>query len=270
MSKSRLITKRPDNKELHNCMHPLEPGEGVDLHWHDHYELEIIIEGSGVHQCNGKTTLLQRGDAYLVTYYDFHTITANEHMEILHFSFPESVVPDALNTYIATHSGNLQCHFSDEQTEYFMQQRMSLQTAVCDKLLFSDVNLRFLVYEILISIIRNSTTKAEKSPKQMQRAVAYINKHFEKSLTLAELATKLELSPNYCGNLFTKTIGTTFNKYLLQVRLRNACRLLATTDTPLAEIAQKCGFNTAEYFFLSFKKTLGITPSAYRAKEKNA
>ena len=56
--------------------------------------------------------------------------------------------------------------------------------------------------------------------------------------------------------------------YLSRVRMENACLLLAETDEPIASVAAGCGFQTATYFHVCFKKAYGITPSEYRQKRQ--
>ena len=68
-------------------------------------------------------------------------------------------------------------------------------------------------------------------------------------------------------NRKVKTI-TGFNSsgYILQMRLDKAKRLLASTDTPVGDIALKCGFSEMSYFSHIFKQTFQMTPSQYRKK----
>lgn len=61
---------------------------------------------------------------------------------------------------------------------------------------------------------------------------------------------------------------TGFNSsgYILQMRLDKAKRLLTSTDTPVGDIALKCGFPELSYFSRVFKQTFRMTPSQYRKK----
>jgi len=44
------------------------------LHWHEFYELTLVLQGTGVNTVNGERHLLNPGDAFLLTPTDFHTI----------------------------------------------------------------------------------------------------------------------------------------------------------------------------------------------------
>lgn len=44
------------------------------LHWHNYFEIEIIVEGAGAYIFNGKSYPISKGDAFLLTPVDFHEI----------------------------------------------------------------------------------------------------------------------------------------------------------------------------------------------------
>ena len=53
-------------------------------------------------------------------------------------------------------------------------------------------------------------------------------------------------------------------RYLLNLRLNHAAKLLATTDMPIMEVAIACGFEDSNYFSRAFNKNFHISPRAYR------
>jgi YesN/AraC family two-component response regulator len=53
-------------------------------------------------------------------------------------------------------------------------------------------------------------------------------------------------------------------QYLTAVRMQKAQTLLRSTNTPVTEISQACGYDNPVYFSEQFKKTVGTTPSIYR------
>ena len=57
---------------------------------------------------------------------------------------------------------------------------------------------------------------------------------------------------------------STVNIFIENIKITKARRLLATTQTPIGEIAIVCGFQDNSYFSHTFKKRLNITPSQYR------
>jgi two-component system response regulator YesN len=65
--------------------------------------------------------------------------------------------------------------------------------------------------------------------------------------------------------LFKKTYGVYFNDFLLDLRIREAKRLLRQTDMRIYEIAAEVGFSNPEYFAAQFEKVVNMTPKEYRS-----
>lgn len=96
----------------------------------------------------------------------------------------------------------------------------------------------------------------------------YIQKNYANKITLAELSMYLHCSTVTLTEHFRREFGITIFTYLNRKRLEQAEKLLVFSDANITEIAEKCGFSDANYFFLQFKKKHGISPSAYRKQRK--
>lgn len=91
----------------------------------------------------------------------------------------------------------------------------------------------------------------------------YSDSHF----SIKILADKINLSAGYVSPLFKRLFNTTFQEYLVTLRLERAKILLLTTLYKNYEIADKVGFDDANYFSTAFKNRFAMSPSHYR-KEK--
>ena len=97
------------------------------------------------------------------------------------------------------------------------------------------------------------------------RAKNYIFDHYSDSgLSLNEVASQVNLSPNHFSMVFSNETQTTFIEFLTKTRIENAKKLLADTDLKLSIIANHVGYNEPQYFSYIFKKYNNQTPSAYR------
>lgn len=92
----------------------------------------------------------------------------------------------------------------------------------------------------------------------------YIEAHFRQPLHLKRIAKEFYMNPAYLGQLFRKTYGIYFNEYLLQLRIDEAKKLLRQTEMRVYEIAESCGFSSADYFVTQFEKLERMSPTAYR------
>ena len=98
-----------------------------------------------------------------------------------------------------------------------------------------------------------------------EQARAYIDRHYmDPELSLSSVANAVSVSPNHLSTLFKSKIGVGFSEYLTEVRIRQAKRLLITSDLRVSEVGERVGYQNMEYFSMLFKKNTGQTPSQYR------
>jgi AraC family transcriptional regulator len=102
------------------------------------------------------------------------------------------------------------------------------------------------------------------SPRQLQRAIDYINEHIDQTISLADLANAVEVSSSHFARAFKQSTGTAPHKYLTQQRIARAKSLLSNTNLPLAQIALELGFSSQGHFTTVFRQLTGITPKSYR------
>ena len=120
-----------------------------------------------------------------------------------------------------------------------------------------------LLYEILMALCRQ--VEIENSDHPVNQAILkYIDENIDRRLTLTEVAQAFGYHPAYFSNLFSKTMGTTFSKYVMSRKISHACYLLETTSWPVERIAQELGFYDTSHFIQRFKAIRHITPIAYR------
>ena len=101
--------------------------------------------------------------------------------------------------------------------------------------------------------------------KLCELVISYINEHFtDNTLCLNDIAASANVSPAYLSALFKKNQGISISDFITSQRISAAARYLSATSMSLKEISLKCGYANQYYFSNSFKKKMGITPSAYR------
>lgn len=84
--------------------------------------------------------------------------------------------------------------------------------------------------------------------------------------TSPQIAKELNLSIGYLNKIYNELFGTSYMKDVFSSRMQYAQTLLSTTDKPVNEIAELCGYNSSEHFSRYFKKYSCMSPLQYRAK----
>lgn len=124
-----------------------------------------------------------------------------------------------------------------------------------------------LFYKIIAA---NSMSADNERPSIVQAAVSYIDCHYHyNNFTVESICSDLNISHAHLCRLFKASAGKTPVGYLLEVRIDEACRLLAGTNMHINEIAYSVGFKDNIHFLKTFKKRMECTPKEYRNKQKN-
>jgi len=96
--------------------------------------------------------------------------------------------------------------------------------------------------------------------------IEYINKHYSEPIEISQLARMLSLSLSQFERRFKMVFQETPVRFILKIRINEACRLLVQTRHPLAWIARSTGFFDQSYFSKQFSSRMGTSPRAYREK----
>lgn len=101
---------------------------------------------------------------------------------------------------------------------------------------------------------------------RISESIKYFSELFNKDISVESLAEKCGISVQYYCRLFKAQTGSTPMAYIKALRITRACELLNNEPTlNIKNIAEKCGFQSINYFNKTFKETMGMTPSQYRA-----
>jgi AraC family transcriptional regulator len=100
--------------------------------------------------------------------------------------------------------------------------------------------------------------------RQFETVRAVMEERLAEPLPLAELASAAGLSVSQFSRQFKARTGLAPHRFLLGLRVDQACRLLRTNPAPIAEIAIGCGFSHQEHLTRVMKAQLGTTPGTVR------
>jgi len=97
-------------------------------------------------------------------------------------------------------------------------------------------------------------------------AVGYMHAHLGDSLSVHELATRVNLSPSRFRALFTAQVGLAPATYLQRLRLRRARLLVERTFLSIKEVMVLVGYNDPSHFSRDFRRQHGSPPTAFRGE----
>ncbi|MBK5720845.1 AraC family transcriptional regulator [Dysgonomonas sp. Marseille-P4677] len=146
-----------------------------------------------------------------------------------------------------------------------MESEITESTIIYVNLGFNHLISTFL-YVPIYRLAKYSNTKAEKT-FFISLATHYMYENIENKLTLKDLATYFGYSESYFYRLFFKEIQYAPVEYFNQLKIQRACQLLKSTNMKISQIALKLAFDDPYYFSRIFKKTVGLSPKAYRQSD---
>ncbi len=91
----------------------------------------------------------------------------------------------------------------------------------------------------------------------------FIHENYGEKIGIAEMCREVGCSKSTLITSFRRTFGTTVNKYLNDVRLTEALRMLRGGEMSIGEIAEAVGFSDQSYFSKVFSAKYGVPPSEY-------
>lgn len=100
--------------------------------------------------------------------------------------------------------------------------------------------------------------------KRLKQVVAYIEAHLEQNIGLGNLATVAGLSQCHFSRMFKQSLGMPPYRYVLLQRIERAKYWLRKSDRPINEVALQCGFADQSHLTKHFRKSVGMTPRAFR------
>ena len=102
------------------------------------------------------------------------------------------------------------------------------------------------------------------SSARLRRVFEYVDAHLDEGISLSTLAHQSGTSTFHFSRLFKRRTGIAPHQFIIQKRIERARSLLSDADFSINEVAFRCGFSQLSHFTSTFRRTVGVSPSAYR------
>ncbi|MBX3655956.1 MAG: AraC family transcriptional regulator [Ramlibacter sp.] len=116
----------------------------------------------------------------------------------------------------------------------------------------------------LLSHAQLQSVDDDKQLDQIDAIVSRITDDLARPLSAADLAAELGMSESRFSRFFRRATGNTFTDFVNQVRINRACQLLMESDRYITHICYEVGFNNIANFNRRFLDIKGMTPSEFR------
>jgi transcriptional regulator GlxA family with amidase domain len=113
----------------------------------------------------------------------------------------------------------------------------------------------------------SAALQAQRADRDVLRDLqAWLPDHLDADLSVAQLARRAAMSPRHFAREFVAETGVTPARYVEELRVEAARRLLETTRRGVEDVAPACGFGSAETMRRAFLRVVRVSPADYRRR----
>ena len=243
-----------------------EPDYKVSREHHDSYLLIYTLSGCGTAQSDNNSVLLPIGSAVIIDCHKSHSYAScADGWEFLWLHIKGSAV---LVFFDMLYPGGVFA-INISSPEEFTAKTEKLIYKTCENDMLNAVEASSRLHGMFCTLIADSIkTEQEKSrgkyTEYVERVIDLIRQKYSQVITIDDIIAEIPVSKFHFIRVFKRIMGTTPYNYLTNYRINSAKFFLRTTDMPVSEIADKCGFADTSNFIVQFKKHTNQSPLRYR------
>ncbi len=248
------------------------------LHQHEEIQISMIIEGSGTLIVGDKINYYKKGDILVFGSHVPHVFKSDE---------TDSQISHMLSLFFTQTSFGEHFFELEELREtrlFFKRSNHGFKISSSKKIL-SELFLkleeatkieRFIILLEFLKIASKANYTSLSSyvyerkyndieGKRMRNVFEYTMSNYENNISLEDIASVATMTKNAFCKYFKKRTNKTYFRFLNELRIEKACKLLATqNDLSISEICEQCGFNNISNFNRQFKSIKKQSPTEFK------
>ncbi|MEO5891374.1 MAG: AraC family transcriptional regulator [Ferruginibacter sp.] len=254
--------------------------------WHAHseFQLFVVLEGSGTRFIGDSIKSFRPGELVFTGPHLPHLWRSDE----VYFDKKSLLSTDGIVIYFGENF--LGDHIMDKEEmvllkKLFVKSMRGLEFYGQKKLLALDMMYRLIELQGIKSVVlflqlldllagtkeyhyisskSYDATFNESETDRLNIVYDYVLKNFRQKILLEELAELLHMTPTSFSRYFTMKNNKPFSKFVAEIRIKHACKLLTETNSSIEDICYECGYNTPSNFNKQFKDIMLKKPGDYK------
>ena len=254
-------------------------------HYHNHYEISFITEGTGKRIVADSMESFHPGDLVFIGQNLPHVWIAdkarfalsNRNLEMVYLQFSTTILfPQLLS--MAEFANVRKALEMSERGIQIVGDTLNKVSEIMLQLPYLNGIEQLLNFYRLMDIIGKSTSnialaseeylrkKFNTSNKRIEAIHDYFMNNYRNEVNLEELSQLVNMAKGSLCRFFKENSGITLWEYLNHIKIEFACKMLMNNELSIAQVCFDSGFNNLNHFNKQFRKITGITPSSYRKK----
>ena len=253
----------------------------IEWHWHTEFEFVYVETGTVYFGISDKQFALSEGQGVFINSKILHRYFSQGNAIVPNFvlmpyfiAAQDSLIYQKYVLPIMASPMDYQIFSSDipwqAEVLSLMREMMAAQENASDVELVNS----YLIQKIWHILYQNTDVEhmgkkenySASSQARLQLMMQYIHQKFAYNISLSDIADQAKVSKSTALNLFQRYLGISPVTYLINYRLQEAAKLLASTEKKVTVISKDTGFDSVDYFCKAFKKYYKLTPTEYRKK----
>lgn len=240
------------------------------MHYHRGYEFVWVLSGKLCATVANKDYVVHKDQALLITPYALHALKMVDNSEIFIAVFSGAYIGKFTSSTATAEPIDACFTLSAPLCEYLRSQMLIKDLERPRSTQMKKPPL-YAIKACLYAICNEFSSVAKWREKEQNnelvfKIISYVEENYAKDITLSTLADSLSYEYHYLSRVLRKNFHIPFRTLLNQCRCERAKEMITSTDLPLSEIADKCGFQSVRSFNRVFSEVTGSTPTSIRKK----
>ncbi|MGO4889517.1 helix-turn-helix domain-containing protein [Anaerobacillus sp. MEB173] len=255
----------------------------IPLHWHDELQFVLVRKGEAFFQINEEKITVREGEGLFINSGCLHMAKDNIDSGCVYiclnvspsFVLSQELYTTFVNPYIqATNISYLHLVPKELWATNILDSIMKINQLIKENPPYYEIDVSLHLTLIWKNIIINGVqieyeqTEMVKS-QRMKQMLNWIHTHYAEKILLDDIARAGGLSRSECCRYFKRILKKTPLNYVTDYRIQKSLLLLQQSESNVTDVAYQVGFNSTSYFIDKFRKSMKMTPLAYK-KSKNS
>ncbi|MBE7042478.1 MAG: helix-turn-helix domain-containing protein [Ruminococcaceae bacterium] len=248
----------------------------IEPHYHDLYEMNIVLKGTGTHQIEDCSFRVRSGDVFVIPPKIVHSYYHTDQLDVFHILFRKSFLSNHQEAYqipgflqLTEIEPFLRQNFSKARFLHLSQKELlhlEIELSVLDDKAYNETDYSLLKYHTLWKLICLFSALLHRQLQQPEKKLRYenqilqsletIHRHYGEKITIDSLCKAVFMSRSTFLRSFQHICGCSPIDYLNRYRKERAWELIEQGMLSKTEIAHLCGFYDLSHMERMIKQTI--------------
>jgi AraC family transcriptional regulator, melibiose operon regulatory protein len=250
----------------------------IPPHWHEEIQFVLVEKGEAVFQINGELIAVQEGEGLFINSGCLHSARDQNHSHCTYiclnvspsFVLSQELYATFVNPYLqATNIPYLLLVSNEYWAKNILDSIMEINQLIKQNPSYVEIEISLQTTLMWRNLIKNGIqleyeqTEMVKSHR-MKQMLQWIHLHYADKILLDDIARAGQLSRSECCRYFKRMLKKTPLNYVTDYRIQKSLLFLQQPESSVTEVAYQAGFNSTSYFIDKFRKSMNMTPLAYK------